>query len=121
MRVLDASSALHAWDNYPATQFPGLWFWLAGEMQHHRLAIPAVAIGVEADADHPNGVDENDVLIIASAKVRGAELVTNEGRQFGKQAEARKSRIPAVCDMPAVGVVTLNFLEYIQKSQQVFG
>jgi hypothetical protein len=159
LRVLDASSALHAWDNYPAAQFPGLWAWLATELQRHQLAIPSVAleevqhkapdcaawlkahgvpvlhignevlqtalairatIGVEADNYHPKGVDENDVLIIASAKARGAELVTNEGRQFGKQAEARKCKIPAVCEIPAVGVANLNFLEYIKKSQQVF-
>jgi len=78
------------------------------------------AIGVVNDQYHPKGVDENDLFIIAAAKVHGAELVTNEARQFGAQAEARKYKIPAVCDMPAVGVKTLNFLEYIQKSQQVF-
>lgn len=79
------------------------------------------AIGVLNDQYHPKGVDENDLFIIAAAKVHGAELITNEARQFGAQAEARKYKIPAVCDMPAVGVSSLNFLEYIQKSQQVFG
>lgn len=78
------------------------------------------SIGVVNDHYHPKGVDENDLFIIAAAKVHGAELITNEARQFGAQAEARKYKIPAVCDMPAVGVTTLNFLEYIQKSQQVF-
>ncbi len=78
------------------------------------------AIGVVNDHYHPKGVDENDLFIIASAKVQGAELISNEARQFGAQVEARKYKIPAVCDMPSVGVTTLNFLEYIQKSQQVF-
>lgn len=159
MRVLDASSILYAWDNYPLAQFPGLWGWLASEIQTHELAISVVAleevghkapecanwlktagvlrlpmsaevvmaamsikqtIGVANDQYHPKGVDENDLLIIAAAKVHGAELITNEARQFGSQVEARKYKIPAVCDIAAVGVVSMNFLEYIQKSKQVF-
>ena len=44
MHTLDASSILHAWDNYPLTQFPGLWDWLAGEIQDQRLSIPTVAL-----------------------------------------------------------------------------
>ncbi|MFM2111981.1 MAG: tRNA(fMet)-specific endonuclease VapC [Pseudomonadota bacterium] len=159
MRVLDASAILHAWDNYPFTQFPGLWQWLGSEMQKHELTIPGVAleevghkspdcakwlkatgvwrlpmteavvmtalsikqsIGVVNDQYHPKGVDENDLLIVASAKVHGAELITNEARQFGLQAEKRKYKIPAVCDMADVKVENKNFLEYIQKSGQVF-
>lgn len=78
------------------------------------------SIGVVNDQYHPKGVDENDLFIIASAKVYGGELITNEARQFGAQKEARKYKIPAVCDLATVGVVNLNFLEYIQKSQQAF-
>jgi predicted nucleic acid-binding protein len=78
------------------------------------------AIGVVNDQYHPKGVDENDLFIIAATKVHGAELITNEGLQFDDPKNPRKRRIPAVCDMPAVGVTTLNFLEYIQKSQKVF-
>lgn len=44
MHTLDASSILHAWDNYPFTQFPGLWDWLAGEIQANRLSIAVVAL-----------------------------------------------------------------------------
>ncbi len=78
------------------------------------------AIGVVNDQYHPKGVDENDLFIIASAKVHGADLITNEARQFGAQAEARKYKIPAVCEMAGVSVVSMNFLEYIQKSAQIF-
>ncbi|MEX8506085.1 DUF4411 family protein [Leptothrix ochracea] len=159
VRVLDASAILHAWDNYPYAQFPGLWRWLGSEMQRHELTIPVVAleevghkspdcakwlkaadvlrlpmseavvmtaiaikqaIGVANDQYHPKGVDENDLFIIAAAKVHGADLITNEARQFGAQAEARKYKIPAVCEMSEVAVPSLNFLEYIQKSRQVF-
>lgn len=77
-------------------------------------------IGVVNDQYHTKGVDENDLFIIAAAKVYGVELITNEGRQFDDPKDPRKRRIPAVCDLPEVGVTTLNFLEYIQKSRRVF-
>lgn len=78
------------------------------------------AIGVVNDQYHPKGVDENDLFIIAVAKEHGVELVTNEGRQFDDPKDPRKRKIPAVCDMRDVNVPNLSFLEYIQKSQQVF-
>lgn len=159
MHTLDASSILHAWDNYPLTQFPGLWDWLAAEMQAQRLSIATVAleevghkspdcaawlkrqnvlrlpmsndvlqaamdikheVGIRNDQYHPKGVDENDILIIAAARYHGATLVTDEKRQFGKQNEPTKRKIPAVCDLPGVAVAHKNFLDYIRQSQQVF-
>lgn len=159
MRVLDASAIIHAWDTYPHPQFPGLWDWLALEIQTGKLTIPVVAleevthkapecaqwlkgagivrlpiteqvvmlalsiklaIGVVSDNYHTKGVDENDLFIIAVAKSQSAELITNEARQFGAQAEKRKYKIPAVCDMTEVGIKSMNFLEYIQRSQEVF-
>jgi predicted nucleic acid-binding protein len=44
MPVLDASSALYAWDNYPLEQFPPLWAWVAQQVAKGELAIPAVAL-----------------------------------------------------------------------------
>lgn len=43
MRVLDASSALHAWDNYPIENLPTLWSWLGSEISGGRIVIPRVA------------------------------------------------------------------------------
>lgn len=159
MHTLDASSILHAWDNYPPTQFPGLWAWLATEIQAQRLSIAMVAleevghkspdcatwlksqnirrlpmgndvlqaamdikqqVGIQNDQYHPRGVDENDILIIAAAHYHGATLITDEKRQFGKQNEPTKRKIPAVCDLPRVQVAHLNFLDYLRQSQQVF-
>ena len=159
MHTLDASSTLHAWDNYPLPQFPGLWDWLAAEMQAQRLSIATVALeevghkspdcaawlkgqnirrlpmgnavlqaakqikddlGIQNDQYHPKGVDENDILIIAAAQYHGTTLVTDEKRQFGKQNEPTKRKIPAVCDLPRVQVAHLNFLDYLKQSQQVF-
>lgn len=44
MQVLDSSSALHAWDNYPIEQFPPLWAWLAQRVALNELSISGVAL-----------------------------------------------------------------------------
>jgi predicted nucleic acid-binding protein len=92
---------------------------MTGEVVKVAMSIKQT-IGVVNDQFHPKGVDENDLFIIAAAKVANAELITNEARQFGAQAETRKYKIPAVCDLPSVGVVSMSFLDFIQKSQKVF-
>jgi predicted nucleic acid-binding protein len=159
VQTLDASSILHAWDNYPLTQFPGLWDWLAAEIQAQRLSIAVVAldevghkspdcatwlknqdirrlpmsnavvqaakqikdaVGIQNDKYHPKGVDENDILIIASAQYHGATLVTNEARQSSSLKEPTRRKIPAVCDLPGVAVAHKNFLDYLRASEQVF-
>lgn len=159
MHTLDASSILHAWDNYPLTQFPGLWDWLAAEIQAQRLSIAVVGldevghkspdcvtwlksqnirrlamsndviqaamdikqhVGIQNDQYHPKGVDENDILIIATAQYHGATLITNEARQSSSLKEPTRRKIPAVCDLPGVAVAHKNFLDYILQSQQVF-
>ena len=44
MLALDASSILHAWDNYPIDQFPPLWAWLAERVDTEELVIAGVAL-----------------------------------------------------------------------------
>jgi Domain of unknown function (DUF4411) len=158
MPTLDASSIMYAWDNYPSEQFPGLWRWLAAQMELAQLTIPSVALdevlakspdcgawlkavpiqtlgesaksllcaaqiqaalGVK-DGIYGNGVKSNDVRIIAIAKVANAELLTDERTQPGLPKKLLNYKIPAVCDLKSVGVVHLNFLEYIKRSKQVF-
>lgn len=43
MWAFDASSMIYAWDNYPKSQFPGLWNWLSNEAFLGTIAIPSVA------------------------------------------------------------------------------
>lgn len=43
MQVCDASSMIHAWDNYPVLQFPGLWEWIAVQIEQKMLVMPNVA------------------------------------------------------------------------------
>ena len=159
MQVLDASSALHAWDNYPLDQFPPLWAWLARRIAVGELAIPVVALE-EVDHKYPecaawlkaqrirvlpmteamlmdalriknlldiqgesygSGVGENDLFIVAAARAHEAELLTDEGRQPNLPQSRRNYKIPAVCALPEVQTVCLSFVEFLKRSQAVFG
>lgn len=159
MQVFDASSMIYAWDNYPVRQFPGLWQWIASQIEAQTLVMPGVAfdevahktrdcgawlrnlnlkrleinnailenamrikglLGIAGDAYHPKGVGENDILIIAAALVHRGELVSNEGRQQLPDI-AKKRKIPAVCAMAEVTVPCINFIEYIKRTDEVFG
>lgn len=44
MYTFDASSIIHAWDNYPLEQFPPLWDWIAQQIQTEEVTIPSVAL-----------------------------------------------------------------------------
>jgi len=44
MPLFDASSIIHAWDNYPPELFPPLWNWLGKEIVNGNLAIPGAAL-----------------------------------------------------------------------------
>ena len=45
LQVFDASSMIYAWDNYPVLQFPGLWEWMATQIEERKLVMPSVAFG----------------------------------------------------------------------------
>lgn len=159
MRVIDASSMIWAWDNYPIEQavMVGFWDWFGGEVAKGEVVVPAVALteinhkvpacrdwlvenqvtvvpvtnqivqlasaaksllGVVNDEYGPKGVDENDLLIIATAKAMGATLISDEGRQAIQPSNIKNCRIPTVCDMPQVAVDCERFLEYFKASGQ---
>ncbi len=77
-------------------------------------------IGVVGDKYHTNGVGENDLLIIATARAHQCELVSDEKRQVATPKEPTKRKIPSVCTMPEVSVPCINFLEYIKRSDATF-
>lgn len=67
-------------------------------------------LGIENDQySTRDGVGENDILIIASAKEHDHELVSNEGRQVQIPDVVKNCRIPAVCGMAEVEVPCLDF------------
>lgn len=67
-----------------------------------------------------SGVDENDIFIIATAKVVGKGLISNEAEQPSPPKEIRNSKIPLVCKHPLVSVKCQNFLEHLKSSGAVF-
>jgi len=77
-------------------------------------------VGIIDDNYHPKGVGENDLLIIATACVYGAELISDEERQTTLPKEPTKKKIPAVCSMKEVTVPCINFLDFIKRSNAIF-
>lgn len=159
MLVIDASSIIYGWHNYPINQFPGLWAWLSNEIQKESLSISEVALEEVGDIctecadwlidqnikkiyvneqiiqtskdianlfalkDHKfngSGVDENDIFIIATAKILGSGLISNEAKQAPPPKEIRNSKIPLVCSHPLVAVDCNSFLDYLKASGAVF-
>jgi predicted nucleic acid-binding protein len=160
LQTFDASSLIHAWDNYPPEQFPPMWRWVADQITAGEFTVPHVAyeevaaktpecaawlknvriqrlpitaviiqqalkiknaLGIQEDSYHPKGVGENDILIIATAAISDAELISNEARQTRIPDIAAKRKIPSVCAMAEVQVRCLSFIEMVRASGEVFG
>jgi predicted nucleic acid-binding protein len=47
--AFDASSIIHAWDNYPRENFPALWQWIGAQISQGRFVMPKVAF---EEVDH---------------------------------------------------------------------
>lgn len=77
-------------------------------------------VGIAGDKYHPKGVGENDLFIIATAKVHTSILVTDEERQTTLPLEPTKRKIPVVCGMNEVHVPCINFIEFLKDSEKVF-
>ncbi len=159
MLVFDASSMIYAWDNYPIGQFPGLWEWMATQIEAKQLVMPSVAfeevghkapecgawlkdnnleqlavsgailqdamrikelLGIVGDNYHAKGVDENDILIIATARAHNADLISDEAKQPGIPRKPSRRKIPAVCNMTGITVNCINFIEFIKRSDVIF-
>lgn len=76
---------------------------------------------IEEEA-YGTGVDENDLIVIASAKFEAEVVLTQESRQpFAPTRKKKNYRIPAVCELPEVDVRHQNVREWIQASGEQFG
>lgn len=159
MQAFDASAIIYAWDNYPLTQFPGMWQWIAVKLADHSIVMPSVALvevghvspdcarwlenneiytlavtdtilqyavhlkkslGIIGD-QYGGGVDENDLMIIATARTAQIRLISNEATQPGRPKMMANYKIPAVCAMADVRVDCISFVEFVKQSKVVFG
>lgn len=78
------------------------------------------AIGVE-NGDYGTGVDENDIFVIATAKVHNRTVISDEAVQAVPPLNLKKSKIPLVCSMPVAKVPCKNFVAFFKASGVVFG
>ena len=78
------------------------------------------ALNITHEAYNPNGVDENDLLIIASAKDAGVQLVSNERKQASLPIDRPKYKIPAACAVLNPPVPCEDFLDFIRASGKEF-
>lgn len=76
-------------------------------------------LSIEND-QYGDGVGENDILIVASAKEHHHELVSNERRQATLPQNTKNYKIPAVCAMRRVDVTCIPFIDLIKQSGTVF-
>lgn len=159
MFVVDASSIIYGWDNYPVNSFPRLWEWIADQIHLRQLVISAVAKkeveqvcpdcanwlkgasihiepvsndilreamrishlhGVSNGNYHTKGFDENDAIIMATAKILNGSLLSNEERQPNIPNDVTKSKIPLACSHSSVSIQCLSFLDYIRSSGATF-
>ena len=64
-------------------------------------------LGIQEDGYHADGVDENDLLVIACARVHGYELVSDEREQLALPQNKRRYKISAVCKQQSVSELDL--------------
>lgn len=76
-------------------------------------------LGIVEQQFHPRGVDENDLIIISSATILGATLITNEARQLDLPDNPAKYKIPAVCDL--IGLPWTDFTRLLRNNGGTFG
>jgi hypothetical protein len=73
------------------------------------------SLEIEED-NYGKGVGYNDLCIIANSKATNTILINNEGIQNIKPKEKRSYKIPAVCNMPEVGVTSINLVELLHNN-----
>jgi len=93
---------------------------ISNEIVQEAIRIKSL-LGIISDQYHPNGVGENDLLIIAAARINNLPLISNEAKQNNLPKKLEKRKIPAVCSMDTIDIICIDFLKYIKDSGTVFG
>ncbi len=108
------------------TNAPDCYKWLKGwKLQRHQtntkiishsFAIRAL-LEIDINGYHSDGVGENDIFIISTAKELTLTLVANEAIQSIPPRNMSRYKIPAVCNMAKVGVKCISFLDLLNTLQ----
>lgn len=77
-------------------------------------------LDIQDDGYHARGVGENDLFIVATAKLQSLALISEEARQPALPQDRSKYKIPAVCSLPEVNVRCLSLIELIKAENPVF-
>jgi len=72
-------------------------------------------LGIVGDKYSKKGVDENDLICIATAKIHQVELISDEGVQFSPPFKPENSKIPRVCSLPEVQVHCMPLLKDVLR------
>ena len=91
MQAFDASSMIYAWDNYPVRQFPGLWEWMAIQIEEKNLVMPSVAFEevTNKTPDCGKWLKDNELHLIEinnailQDAIRFKKLLGIEGDKYG--------------------------------------
>ncbi len=88
MLVFDASSMIYAWDNYPAYQFPGLWDWIAKQIEENKLVMPGVAYDEVCDKSPDCGewiksnslvkLEISNAILLDAMRIKGLLGIVND-------------------------------------------
>ena len=78
--------------------------------------INAVSLDLEKEYEtnnNPKGANQNDITLIAHAKVKKKTVVTFEEEQDQKPGKKKNYKIPLICNEQ--GVECINFVEMLQR------
>ena len=114
MQTLDASSIIYAWDNYPLSQFPGLWRWLAIQISLAELTIPTVALtevvtkspdcGTWLKSESIQTLQESGKSLVLAAQIQTA-LGVVDGK-YGAGVKGNDVRIIAIAKIANAELLT---------------
>lgn len=62
------------------------------------------------------GVSENDIFLIAAAKIRGMSIIANEAPQAAPPKKRQNYKIPLVCSQEENSVPCRSFINFVKNS-----
>lgn len=121
MVAFDASSMIHAWDNYPLGNFPPLWDWMATEIASENIVLSQIAFE-EVEKKAPNcGRWLRDNLI---HRIKESNNILSEATRIkgllGIIDESYKSRGVGESDILIIATSKVHNLQLISNERRQF-